>query len=156
MQEIFVWYFEQKGVDNPERFLGEVVGGNEGEEGNILGNGVDPLQSAAMQAGISDGVKRGLNSGDIVENNEQIPQENVENQNLSPKEESKDPENSTKQINIDKKASDVGSGQSASLDLDALIKFLEVIEKIKQNDKKRANQSDIYDLINTIVNAEEG
>ena len=22
LQEIFVWYFEQKGVDNPERFLG--------------------------------------------------------------------------------------------------------------------------------------
>jgi len=22
MQEIFIWYFEQKGVDNPERFLG--------------------------------------------------------------------------------------------------------------------------------------
>ena len=22
MEEIFIWYFEQKGVDNPERFLG--------------------------------------------------------------------------------------------------------------------------------------
>ena len=27
LQEIFVWYFEQKGVDNPERFLGEGTNG---------------------------------------------------------------------------------------------------------------------------------
>ena len=27
LQEIFIWYFEQKGVDSPERFLGAV---NEG------------------------------------------------------------------------------------------------------------------------------
>ena len=27
LQEIFVWYFEQKGVDNPERFLGSTVVG---------------------------------------------------------------------------------------------------------------------------------
>ena len=32
LQEIFIWYFEQKGVDNPERFLGvnEGVGVNNG------------------------------------------------------------------------------------------------------------------------------
>ena len=28
IQEIFTWYFEQKGVDNPERFLGVNEGGN--------------------------------------------------------------------------------------------------------------------------------
>lgn len=28
LQEIFIWYFEQKGVDNPERFLGAGVGVN--------------------------------------------------------------------------------------------------------------------------------
>ena len=28
LEEIFIWYFEQKGVDNPERFLG--VGVNQG------------------------------------------------------------------------------------------------------------------------------
>ena len=30
MQEIFLWYFEQKGVDNPERFLGVNEGVNNG------------------------------------------------------------------------------------------------------------------------------
>lgn len=30
LQEIFVWYFEQKGVDNPERFLAQDNGGAEG------------------------------------------------------------------------------------------------------------------------------
>ena len=29
LQEIFVWYFEQKGVDNQERFLGVGVNGNQ-------------------------------------------------------------------------------------------------------------------------------
>ena len=28
LQEIFIWYFEQKGVDNPERFLGVNNGAN--------------------------------------------------------------------------------------------------------------------------------
>ena len=28
LQEIFVWYFEQKGVDNPERFLGNAINEN--------------------------------------------------------------------------------------------------------------------------------
>lgn len=39
LQEIFVWYFEQKGVDNPERFLGG-IGVNEDNNGNSL-----PLQA---------------------------------------------------------------------------------------------------------------
>jgi hypothetical protein len=30
LEEIFVWYFEQKGIDNPERFLGVNVGVNVG------------------------------------------------------------------------------------------------------------------------------
>ena len=28
LEEIFIWYFEQKGVDNPERFLGNNVANN--------------------------------------------------------------------------------------------------------------------------------
>ena len=42
LQEIFIWYFEQKGVDSPERFLGTGVneGVNEGVNpgGNVGGN----------------------------------------------------------------------------------------------------------------------
>ena len=46
MQEIFIWYFEQKGVDNPERFLMEV---NEQPapsplEGEGLGEGLNAFQ----------------------------------------------------------------------------------------------------------------
>lgn len=44
LQEIFVWYFEQKGVDNPERFLGG-VGVNEDNNGNSL-----PLQAVTNEA----------------------------------------------------------------------------------------------------------
>lgn len=43
LQEIFVWYFEQKGVDNPERFLGG-VGVNEDNNGNSL-----PLQAVTNE-----------------------------------------------------------------------------------------------------------
>ena len=40
IQEIFLWYFEQKGVDNPERFLGvnERVGVNGGVNENVVPN----------------------------------------------------------------------------------------------------------------------
>lgn len=38
IQEIFIWYFEQKGVDNPERFLGVNEGVN---EVNVTGNNIN-------------------------------------------------------------------------------------------------------------------
>ena len=44
LQEIFVWYFEQKGVDNPERFLAQDNGGAEGL-------GVEALKSIMQKAG---------------------------------------------------------------------------------------------------------
>lgn len=47
LEEIFVWYFEQKGVDNPERFLG-VPGANQGAN-----EGVNP--------GIIQGAANGIN-----------------------------------------------------------------------------------------------
>lgn len=53
LQEIFVWYFEQKGVDNPERFLGG-VGVNEDNNGNSL-----PLQAVTNEA--ANAVTKNLN-----------------------------------------------------------------------------------------------
>ena len=54
LQEIFVWYFEQKGVDNPERFLGVGVKEN-GEQTSFprpLGEGVlSNPQQALSQVG---------------------------------------------------------------------------------------------------------
>ena len=53
LQEIFVWYFEQKGVDNPERFLGG-IGVNEDNNGNSL-----PLQAVTNEA--ANAVTKNLN-----------------------------------------------------------------------------------------------
>ena len=36
LEEIFIWYFEQKGVDNPERFLGAGVNEGVGVNGGWL------------------------------------------------------------------------------------------------------------------------
>ena len=38
IQEIFTWYFEQKGVDNPERFLSAGVNGLNGVNGGDVNN----------------------------------------------------------------------------------------------------------------------
>ena len=39
IQEIFLWYFEQKGVDNPERFLAQGVNGVNNQSPLQLGEG---------------------------------------------------------------------------------------------------------------------
>ena len=51
LQEIFLWYFEQKGVDNPERFLGvnEGVGVNAGVNG--VGSNLSPQPSFTSNVG---------------------------------------------------------------------------------------------------------
>ena len=42
MEKIFTWYFEQKGVENPERFLNsEKLGVNEGVNKGVNGAGVN-------------------------------------------------------------------------------------------------------------------
>ena len=59
MEEIFIWYFEQKGVDNPERFLG-VNGVNEPNK-NLLEaiSQIDPqiMQSIAEKLSQSNKMK---------------------------------------------------------------------------------------------------
>ena len=42
LQEIFVWYFEQKGVENAERFLGVDLGMNQGVSEEV-NNNISPL-----------------------------------------------------------------------------------------------------------------
>lgn len=56
LQEIFIWYFEQKGVDNAERFLGslnpDTVGGSELINGLPIQNGIginNPIQDMIGQ-----------------------------------------------------------------------------------------------------------
>ncbi len=43
LQEIFIWYFEQKGVDNPERFLGTEMNGTNTNGGLSTGADIEPL-----------------------------------------------------------------------------------------------------------------
>ena len=57
LQEIFIWYFEQKGVDNPERFLS---GSGENSNPNFADMRQNPLLPLIMQAlmkGILEGKK---------------------------------------------------------------------------------------------------
>lgn len=50
IEEIFLWYFEQKGIDNPERFL--EAGVNDG-----VNNGVNPLMLQMLAKGMADKLK---------------------------------------------------------------------------------------------------
>lgn len=43
LQEIFIWYFEQKGVDNPERFLGTEMNGTNTNHSLTTGVDIEPL-----------------------------------------------------------------------------------------------------------------
>ena len=52
MQEIFIWYFEQKGVDNPERFLAQGV--NEGA-------GANGVNGEQLTAGNPEGSEENIN-----------------------------------------------------------------------------------------------
>ena len=45
MQEIFIWYFKQKGVDSPERFLGAM---NDGGAQQFLLNGKWKMESGKL------------------------------------------------------------------------------------------------------------
>ena len=76
LQEIFIWYFEQKGVDSPERFLGTGVnegvnpGGNPGggetseNEINSLLNTLSALMANQAQSGTSKEIKSPLQNRD--------------------------------------------------------------------------------------------
>ena len=68
LEEIFIWYFEQKGVDNPECFLGV----NEGAGVNGV-NGNPQLNPEILQT---------LLNG-IAQNKEKEPQPEETNQNVS-------------------------------------------------------------------------
>ena len=53
LQEIFIWYFEQKGVDNPERFLSG-AGVNSNPNADMRQNPLLPLIMQALMNGISE------------------------------------------------------------------------------------------------------
>ena len=120
LQEIFVWYFEQKGVDNPERFLGVGANGDNslissalqaGMEAGV--NGDDSLISSALQAGKKGGVSA---------------QENVSEENKNLSQEKAEPENSTEQSN-------------SNLNSETILKLISMFGKYIKNAKKSQRNS---------------
>lgn len=72
LQEIFIWYFEQKGVDNPERFLGVNTGVNTGVNGFN-----DGANSGTAQSGLAENLMNAISqTGEISQ--EVQPQEQSE------------------------------------------------------------------------------
>jgi len=74
MQEIFLWYFEQKGIDNPERFLG--VNDNMNPTPNPLPQGAGALSTAPTTGAESMQPENELSQG--------LPPQNLPQQNLPP------------------------------------------------------------------------
>ena len=68
LQEIFVWYFEQKGVDNPERFLGIDQGVNPGVNQGVNTN-------ALAQGGAGAGLQNLVSQLNADASNPQTEQE---------------------------------------------------------------------------------
>ena len=73
LQEIFVWYFEQKGVENAERFLGVDLGVNQGVSEEV-NNNISPLPQGLpiqlLQAMIQNLQKENLGDTQSALNNE--------------------------------------------------------------------------------------
>ena len=90
LQEIFIWYFEQKGVDNPERFLSQGAGVNEGVNGEQLSAGNPAGSEEIINPGINAMQQQGTNITDLQgQPQEQVvsnePQANSINQGQNPK-----------------------------------------------------------------------
>ena len=66
LQEIFTWYFEQKGVDNPERFLAQGV--NEGVNEGV--NGVNNNQPESLLPAKSEGDGASMNQPETEQQND--------------------------------------------------------------------------------------
>ena len=71
LQEIFIWYFEQKGVDNPERFLNAEVNG-------VNGNDVQPSFPLPSGEGQGEGTNN-INPENQLSN---LPPQNLPQQNI--------------------------------------------------------------------------
>ena len=63
LEEIFLWYFEQKGIDNPERFLGSANGENEQ-------NPLNTLMIQAILKGLADKMQKNQDAEPLEETND--------------------------------------------------------------------------------------
>ena len=132
LQEIFTWYFEQKGVDNPERFLAQGVGVNEN-------------QSEALLQAVSQG-GAGVNEGG---NGEQLSAGNTEGSEgiINPALNAAQPQQETginnlqghpqEQISNEPQTEPSAelTNQGQNLDIESLLKLIPVITKIKKAGK---------------------
>ena len=78
LQEIFIWYFEQKGVDNPERFLGV----NEGVKEGV--NGVKEPSMPENAIPVVEQIPQQAESEGIMPEQKNPQEENIEVVNTNP------------------------------------------------------------------------
>ena len=136
IQEIFTWYFEQKGVDNPERFLAQGVGVNEGVNGNSLESDLSAVSQGG--AGVNEGVNGEQLSAGNPEGSEGIinpalnaaqPQQETGINNLQghPQEQISNEPQTEPSAEL--------TNQGHNLDIESLLKLIPVITKIKKAGK---------------------
>ena len=122
IQEIFTWYFEQKGVDNPERFL------------------MQQLPSAPLEGEVSVG-QRGVNEVNKVVNNNQP-------ESLLPAESEGDSA-SINQLKPEQQGQAQEQGQQNSVSPDILMQLIRILVPLMQS-KLGNKSSDFGDFIQKI------
>ena len=145
LQEIFIWYFEQKGVDNPERFLGGVNGVNEGVNEEV-NEGVN--EGVNKGAGVNDNSVLGLlasNTEAGVNKNEHVselqtpePNEFTEIQQIQPQE-----NDESNQIILNKQT------ETNTISSDLIMRLLSILIPLF-NEKKDTKLSDFGEFIQQI------
>ena len=154
MQEIFIWYFEQKGVDNPERFLmqqlpsapleGEVSAGQRGV--NEEGAGVNGVNGAQLTAGNPAGSEENINPA----HNATQPQQEADINSLQ----GQPQEQISNEPQAELSADQINQGQNPKLDINQLITLLTMINQMKGNKDENA-KSDFMSVINEMLNGME-
>ena len=130
IQEIFIWYFEQKGVDNPERFLAQGAGVNEGVNGEQL--------SAGNPEGSEEIINSALNAAQL--------QQEADINNLQGQ--------SQEQISNEPQANPINQGQNPKLDINQLITLLTMLSQMQGNKDENA-KTDFMSIINEMLNEME-
>ena len=77
IQEIFLWYFEQKGVDNPERFLAQGVNGVNNQSPLLLGEGQGEVSAINNQFAPSPLAPLPQDEGNNMNPENQLSQNNL-------------------------------------------------------------------------------
>ena len=136
IQEIFTWYFEQKGVENPERFLG-------------AGVGVNQISSdLSLQDGSVNGVNGGVNQ---ISSGSNLPAQSNEVQPNSSLPAQRGDENGKLKVENGKLGNNVKVSGESGINKEGLTKLLALLVQNLQNKKNSINA----DFLNLITNLEK-